>query len=245
MQKQDWYNKWFNHDYLNLYNNRNESEAQQHIKFLQEHLDIGQCQRILDLGCGTGRHARLLAALQKQVVGIDSSSYLINEAKKFAEKNPGLDLQFVKQDMRDITNIGSFELVISMFTSFGYFENDEENWQVFKNVNQTLVSRGKFFLDFLNPHWIIKNLVAHETKEVAGETVEIRRTIQDNIVFKTIQFPHRIYYEKVKLYSQEEIEKQLNLAGFNVIKTWGDYDGSPLHKESKRQMFYSESLKDL
>lgn len=242
MHKQDWYNDWFNCDYLKLYTHRDESEAKQQIQFLIEHVGIDNCHRILDLGCGTGRHSRLLAALKKQVVGIDTSSHLIEEAKTYAKNNPLLDLQFHKQDMRDIQNIGTFDFVISMFTSFGYFENDEDNWHVLKKIHRSLVSGGKFFLDFLNPHWIIKNLVAFELKEVDGETIEIHREIKNDFVTKTIKFPERTYYERVKLYSKEEIEMQLNRAGFKVVKTWSDYDGSSLHAEGRRQMFYSESV---
>ena len=75
----------------------------------------------LDLCCGPGRCAVVLAQRRFRVTGVDKTKYLLGKARQRA-KAAGVEVEWVQQDMRDFIRPDSFDLVISMFTSFGYFD---------------------------------------------------------------------------------------------------------------------------
>jgi len=224
----EWFHNWFNEDYLNLYSHRNKDEAENQISFLFRHLNIPSKACILDLGCGAGRHAKLLAEKGYEVVGLDASETLIKEAKKEGGAS------FVVGDMRRLEGLGRFDLVTSFFTSFGYFE-DEENRAVLRQIAAVLNPGGHFFLDFLNPELLEKQLVPREELKVGEETVQIERRIEKRRVEKSIRFPGRSYSESVKLYTKEEIEEMLRDAGLKPLRFWSGYS----QQKQDRQLFLS------
>jgi len=234
-QKNNWHLGWFNKDYLNLYSYRNELEAVSHVDFIIDNLPNKQKYKVLDMGCGSGRHSVLFADHAFHVIGIDTSEILINEAKKL--ENSKRDLKFYCQDMRNLRGFDKFDLIVNMFTSFGYFESDQENQSVINAVAYALESNGVFFLDFLSPKHVISNLTPSENLVVNGEKVSITRSIDENIVTKIIDFPGRSYTEHVKLYDRNTIEKMLQSAGLIVLKAWSDYNGTPWSEYGSRQLF--------
>lgn len=236
-EKEAWYEDWFNEDYIKLYEYRNTEEAKKQIAFLEKNLLLNGSETILDLGCGIGRHSGLFGNKGYKVVAVDTSPTFIQEAQRH---NPNAqNVKFQIRDMRYLEGLGKFDLVISMFTSFGYFENDSDNLRVLKETFHALNSKGKFFLDFLNPPYVIKNLVPQEQKEIDGEVIVITRNIANEKVIKKIAFPKRTYYEIVKLYNKETIENMLQAEGFEIVKIWGDYDESPWSEDSPRQLIFA------
>ena len=111
-----WYQDWFNEDYLKLYKMRNKEEAEKQIRFLEENLLLNGDERILDLGCGTGRHSILFADKGYNVVGVDASPTFIQEAQR--SYSDVRHLKFYLRDMRHIEDLGKFDVAVSMFTSF-------------------------------------------------------------------------------------------------------------------------------
>ncbi|MBD3183627.1 methyltransferase domain-containing protein, partial [Candidatus Poribacteria bacterium] len=121
----EWYEKWFGEEYKLVYPHRNEEEAFEQVEFLKSHIDIPEGARILDLCCGCGRHAVELKRQGYDVVGVDLSDELLKMACDRAEECE-LIMQFIKCDMREIPYKNEFDLVVNFFTSFGYFDTDEE-----------------------------------------------------------------------------------------------------------------------
>jgi SAM-dependent methyltransferase len=230
--KSDWFHNWFNEDYIHLYAHRDDTEAQKHVDFLSSELRLLGDERILDLGCGSGRHTFLFGRLGYNVVGIDTSEVLIHEAMKNLD-GPS-NISFIRKDMRDIGDLGKFNLILNMFTSFGYFEEDEENQKVLHIIHQALSIGGRFFIDYLHAPYVIKHLIPRETLQVRGEEVKITREIEGDLVIKTIEFPGRSYYESVKLYEPEKITEMLKDAGFTIDRLWGNYEGKPFNSSSER-----------
>lgn len=230
--KSHWFLDWFNEDYLNLYAHRDEEEAKEHINFLCHQLNLTGHEKILDLCCGSGRHAILLGKLGYDVTGVDTSDFLIGKAVESSKDVAAV--KFLCRDMRDIGDLGHFDVILSMFTSFGYFESDKQNQKVLHNISESLADGGLFFMDYLNVSHVYQNLKADDKLVVNGEKVSISRQIVGERVIKTIDFPGRSYRESVKLYDPTTISKMLKNAGFSIVTQWGNYEGESLSSLSER-----------
>ena len=132
-----WFTNWFDSKYYHiLYKNRDINEAKFFIENLITKLDLKD-KKILDLACGKGRHARLFNELGFNVVGIDLSLNSINEAKIFENKT----LKFFQLDMRNQFANEEFNIVTNLFTSFGYFDDLEDEQKTFNSINKALKKR--------------------------------------------------------------------------------------------------------
>lgn len=239
-QQIPWYRKWFNQDYLKLYAYRNLEEASKQVEFLIHAMSLHGSETILDLGCGTGRHSLELAKRGFTVTGIDLSQSLIEEGRKILKCYPELRAELLVEDIYSLKNFPLFNVIICLFTSFGYLEEDDENESFFNIVTSHLKEEGKFFLDFLHPFQVSTHLVPFEEKIVESETIQIFKSLENGQVVKTIVFsnPKRTYQEKVKLYNKEQIVKMMQRQGLNVIDVWNDYLGNPWSPVGERQLFY-------
>ena len=130
VEKKTWYKSWFGNEYLTVYAHRDEEEARQVIDLIQRFIKINSDFNILDLCCGQGRHVLHLASLGFKVMGIDLSRTLLEVAKY--KKNKDDSAHFIQADMRNLPTSQSFDLLLNLFTSFGYFETDKQIRCVFK-----------------------------------------------------------------------------------------------------------------
>lgn len=232
-----WYRNWFNEDYLKLYAHRTLEEAKQQVEFLEKALELKGDEKILDLGCGMGRHSIAFAIKGYTVTGVDASEYLIKQAKHKLAENPTLPVTFIHADIKESPPIGTFDLIISMFTSFGYFDEDKDNQEILSIVRKHLNPGGQFFLDYLHPFHVKKTLKPYEKKTVEGESVEIKIKIENDMAIKNITFPERRYQERVKLYARNQIQRMLQAVGFVTVDVWNDYQGNPWRPDGERQLF--------
>jgi SAM-dependent methyltransferase len=149
-----------------------EQEAQQIVTLLQP----PDRARILDVCCGYGRHSIPLAQRGFPVTGVDLSATQIQHAREVAKKTH-THLDFHVADARKLDFHGSFDVVLNMFVSFGFFTTETENKEVLRGIQRALKSGGKLLLDFWNREKEIR-----EFKPTACET------IRDIIVLKEWQF---------------------------------------------------------
>lgn len=239
-----WFANWFNTRYYHiLYKDRDFDEAENFIQNLTRELNLIPKSKIIDLACGKGRHSIFLNQLGFDVLGVDLSEESILHNKAFENKS----LTFKVHDMRDelYPNIveEKVDAVFNLFTSFGYFDEVEEDRQVFSSVKNALKEKGIFILDFLNEKFV-KNTLVKETIINKGEIdFTIKKRIENNHVIKDIIFEdkgeHFHFYEKVKLHTLEEIQKLAKEGGFEVQKVWGNYQLENFDLEtSPRCIFY-------
>lgn len=231
--KKEWYRDWFsNKYYLELYKYRNSQEAMDMINLIQRNVNLKKGDKVLDVCCGSGRHSIEFAKRGFDVTGFDLSGYLIGQAGKLKKnlKEKNLKLKFLKKDMRDFNFKNSFGLALNIFSSFGYFETDSDNFKVFENVYSSLVKKGFFVFDFLNEAYLKKNFVKEDFKILEGEKIIQKRRIENDFIFKDIKIGNRIYTERIKLYSLNVIKKELERLGFGVAKVYGDYYGNKFIK---------------
>jgi SAM-dependent methyltransferase len=189
--------------------------------------------RTLDLGRGAGRHLRPLARLQP-AVGLDLSPWLLAAARGNAIEAP-----LVRADMRTIPfEEGTFTFVVSLFTSFGYFEEDAENRHVLSEIARVTRPGGWIVLDFLNASRTRRSLVTFERTQIAGQWVEQARKISESgrFVRKRIRMmgSGHEFQERVRLFEAAELSAMLAAAGFEVAEVLGDYGGGPWTPDSPR-----------
>jgi len=240
----EWYKKWFSSKYyLKLYKHRDVAEAQNLINLIQRTLDFKKGSKVLDICCGAGRHTLELAKRGFDVTGFDLSEYLISQAKLNLKNSPEKNLQakFLIKDMRNFNFENSFDVAINVFSSFGYFSNDEENFKIFANTKKSLKENGHFIFDFLNDTYIKDNIVAESTDKIDGIEIALKRRIENNFIIKDIYIGKEKFTEILKLYSRIEICSYLIYLGFDIIEFFGDYYGNNYDKDlSKRLIIFAE-----
>jgi SAM-dependent methyltransferase len=228
----EWFEEWFGEEYLLLYPHRDEAEADRAVALVAGATGLQPGWRVLDVGCGAGRHARAFRSAGARVVGVDLSRTLLRIARGVT------DAPLVRADMRALPiRPGSMDLTVSLFTSFGYFERDEEHAGALREMVGTLRPGGWFVIDFLNASEVRRRLVPRERVAVLGGEVDVARTVSPDghYVCKTIVTPDgRRFVERVRLFEPHEIAAMLGDADIAVRHRFGDYDAAPLRPGSPR-----------
>ena len=232
-----WFRDWFGREYLALYPHRDRAEARRAVDLLRHATGRGPGTRVLDLGCGAGRHLVELARVGYRPTGLDLSMPMLEAATAAGFS------RLVRADMRRLPfRASSFDVVASYFTSFGYFDSETEDLEVLREVRRTLVPGGAFLLDFMNAHQVVANLRSEDRRSVSGvEVVQERRLVAGGrIVEKRITVgarlgrPPREFVERVRLYGPDELVALLARAGLVAGPRFGGYDRAPYTRASPR-----------
>jgi 2-polyprenyl-3-methyl-5-hydroxy-6-metoxy-1,4-benzoquinol methylase len=237
---ENWFKDWFSSDlYLSVYSHRNEEEAQQVCNLILESVKLDRGSYILDAACGAGRHSNYFSSLGYNVTGFDLSKTLLNVAKLQALQN-NLATDFICVDIRNVFFKQKFNLIVNLFTSFGYFFNDEENFSFIKNSFDFLKPGGYYVLDYFNPKFVMNNLVAESRREISGVFLLEKRCIINNRVEKEIHITRdgieQNFTESVALYSPEILIETISSFGFNLCNTFGDYEGNEFEENVSKRL---------
>jgi len=224
-EEKTWFKTWFNTKYYHiLYKDRNDNEAKKFISNLLGLLKLPPNSNCLDLACGKGRHARFLCENNLTVLGVDLSENSIKEAQKFENEN----LKFEVQDMRNSFRENEFDAVFNLFTSFGYFDSQQDNLKVLQAINRMLKQEGLLVIDFMNAHKVTKNLVATEIKKADDIQFNITRNYDGNHIFKNIEFDVDVekhnYTERVQALQLKDFKLLLKETGFELLETFGNFN---------------------
>ena len=240
-----WYKEWFDsEDYLKVYSHRDEAEAEKLVDLIIKNINLEPQSSLLDMACGAGRHAIVFAKMGFNVTAVDLSQRLLSEAKKNAF-NAEVIIDFVLSDIMDYKVSKKFDLAVNLFTSIGYFEDDEENYAVIKKAYNMLNESGYFILDYFNKDFLMKNLIPTSVLSLNGLRIVQNRSIKGKRVVKKIIIEKNglieEFYESVRLYSYDEMWNIINETGFTVIKIFGDFNGNEYEKEtSPRLIFFAK-----
>lgn len=241
-RQQAWYASWFDSPYYPLlYRHRDEAEAATFISALCQYLQPEPGSTALDLACGRGRHALVMAREGLRVTGLDLSESSIREAQVLAQAHPALALGFAKHDMREIYQEGAFDLVFNLFTSFGYFEDEQDDLRVLKAIWAGLKPGGRFVFDFLHAPYVQESFVPKEEKVMEGVHFAISRHITESWIVKQISVTdgghHYRFFEQVRHHQPEGLMVLLEQAGFNIQRLFGNYQLEPHNSDSPRCIF--------
>lgn len=220
----EWFVSWFDSPYYHiLYQHRNDTEAQLFMNNLTRFLKIPKGADVIDLPCGKGRHAKYLSELGYNVTGLDLSKNSIDHSKQYEHEF----LHFDVHDMRNPLD-KKYDAILNLFTSFGYFESDEEDLLVLSNFKNALKHNCFAVIDFINIEKAKAQLIAHETKIIDGIEFQITRKIVDEFIVKEITINDNgtvhHFYEKVKCIDLKKINQYLTKVGFKLIHTFGNYN---------------------
>lgn len=212
------------------------------INLLQRSISVNTKSRVLDIACGSGRHSLELARRGFEVTGFDLSEFLIKEAKKGLKESVEKDLKvkFLIKDMRDFNFKGSFDIAVNIFTSFGYFDNDKENFQVIKNVSDSLKKGGYFVFDFINKNYLVKNIVPYSLSRNGKFTIKQKRRIENDFVIKEISIKKGKelleFNEILRLYSLNEFKKVFESYNLRIQNLYGDYSGNKFNLNKSQRL---------
>ena len=240
-QKQEWFKDWFDTKYYHiLYQDRNDDEAQLFMQNLLSFIKLQKNSKLLDMPCGKGRHAIFLNSLGYDVIGADLSENSINYAKAFTNNT----LNFLVHDMRQPFNT-KFDAIFNLFTSFGYFDDEETNIKVLHNLKKGLKENGVLVVDFMNVNYVQQHLVAEEIITKNNIVFNIKRSIKDNFIVKEINFTadgrEHCFIERVKYLSLETLKNFIKKANLKLKHTFGDYSLSAFDsKKSSRLILILE-----
>ena len=226
-QQSEWFATWFNSPYYHaLYQDRDEQEAQLFIERLCQHLRLQKGISLLDLACGAGRHARVLHQLGFHVSGADLSANSIAAAQENAPE----DLHFFVHDMRDPLPC-CYNVVMNLFTSFGYFDSIRENARVMTSVYESLHPDGLFIIDFMNSEKVIRELMPRQEIKRDGIVFNIKKEVSNGRIVKTIAFQadgvSHFHQEKVQALDLIDFQQLLGDAGFEITQLFGSYTLEP------------------
>ena len=249
--EKEWFAEWFNHPlYLKVYSHRDDAEAKTCLETIirktgLESLTPSDIQ-VMDIACGAGRHALEFARRGFITTANDISPFLLECTRTQAEKE-NISIECIRQDMRHITAENAYDLVVQLFSSFGYFKTKEEDLQVLKNVHKALKRNGWYILDLINPVCLKKNLVPTSSKIIEDLYVSEKRRIESDCVIKQIIITAPDdsigFEESVRLYERETVEDMLSSTGLTVENIFGNYEGSAYDQEtSPRMMIFARKM---
>jgi SAM-dependent methyltransferase len=188
---------------------------------------------VLDLCCGPGRHSVELARRGFKVTGVDRTLFLLNKARRRARATR-VKVEFVRSDMRNFVRLGAFDLALSLWTSFGYFDNKGDDLRVLQNVHHSLKPRGALVVDVWGKERLAKGFQDTTSTRYANGTLLIQvHEIFDNwtrirnewILLKGNRTRRFRFHHT--LYSGQELRDLLLRAGFAKVKLYGEFDGQP------------------
>jgi 2-polyprenyl-3-methyl-5-hydroxy-6-metoxy-1,4-benzoquinol methylase len=120
------------------------------VDFIEKELGFNKGCRILDIGCGTGRHAIELAKRGYKVTGVDLSKSQLQRAKEKAG-DANVQIEFIQRDARKLEFEKQFDMAIMLCEGgFSLMETDEMNFTILQNAAKALKNNGKFIFTTLN-----------------------------------------------------------------------------------------------
>lgn len=221
-----WYEKWFDSPYYHqLYFQRDEEEASLFINNIIEHLSPEPRSKMLDVGCGKGRHCIQLASKGFDVTGIDLSPQSIEEAKKSENEC----LHFYEHDMRTRFRIDFFDYVFNLFTSFGYFDTQHENEKAIKTMAYALKPNGTLVFDYLNAQFAEDTLVHKSEVQFDGVNYYIIKWFDEHFFYKKIIVEDEKntrpleFTERVAKFTLGEFNDMLAYQRLQIQEVFGNY----------------------
>ncbi len=239
-----WYETAFEDPYLEVYAHRDLASARVEVEGLLARGLWDVRGRLLDLGCGFGRHLLALREHGFDAVGLDRSPGLLARAATLGDG--ALRGRLVRGDFRNLPfHARSFEALLMLFSSFGYF-SDEENARVLGEIGRILRPRGLAVFDLMNPSRVRAQLVPETRTERGGFEIIERRRLQDRDrrVVKDVRLhasdgSERSWTEDVRLYETAELGEMLAAAGLTLVRVDGDFDEVPLDPASPRMIVWA------
>ena len=205
-------------------------------------LALARCTagRVLDLCCGPGRHAVELAQRGFTVTGVDRSPFLLDIARQRGAE-AGVSPEWVSEDMRQFVRPDSFDLACNIFTSFGYFQDEQDDLRVLRNLHISLKDGGALVMELLGKERLARVWQNSSCDDLPDGGVLLQRrrlrhdwtrilsewTLIKDGDARTFSFEHTIY-------SGRELKDRLLHCGFRSVQLYGSLAGAPYDQDAAR-----------
>lgn len=245
----DWYAGFFEETWLDevaLHVPAERTERQ--VAFVLERLQDAPGRRLLDLACGHGRISLPLARAGWRVTGLDLSRRSLQLAREAAERD-GLDVEWVHGDMREPPP-GPFDAAVSIWTAFGYFEEEADNQRVLDAVAEVLAPGGLLLVDVVNLLNLARRFRDRSWERNEAGTIFLQEHEYDVLTGRnrarwtfvrpggeTSELVH-----SVRTYAPHELAAMFRRAGLELAGAWGDFEGAELSLDSWRLILLGRRL---
>jgi SAM-dependent methyltransferase len=221
-----------------------EENTPRQVDFIERALELAPEMRILDLGCGHGRHSNELARRGYKVVGMDIVEGFLEIARRDAE-GLGVAPEFVRGDIRSFRVEGGFDRVLMLFDVIGFFD-DEENEVILRNAYEALNPGGKLLLDLRTREWVARIPAASVVDKGNGDMmvdrvafdIETGRLVDQRTFIRGGEARNVSF--SVRLYTYTEMRSILRAIGFRVSRAFGGYEETPLTLARPRTLIVAE-----
>jgi SAM-dependent methyltransferase len=241
----EWFEVFFNEVYPECWGGGDPFRPEHTPKeadFVVAALGLEPPAHVLDLACGHGRHCLALARKGFRMTGVDLTERFLQAGRQAAQE-AGLEIEWIRQDMRRIEFDSEFDAAINMFSAFGYFEDDNDDLEVLKRVARALKPRGKFFIDVVNRDSIMAHFEPCAVLQDTGEMLVVERRHFDPLTginhsaLAVVKGGERRDYEvKCRLFNLTEMRRLLTLAGLRFERAYGSYEGEDFERLSRRML---------
>jgi SAM-dependent methyltransferase len=214
-----------------LFDQRRWSDAPAEVDKIVTLLGLQVGMTVLDLCCGVGRHSLEFARRGFHVTGLDRTRAYLEQAARQASAE-SLAIDWIHQDMRTWRRPETFDAVVNLFTSFGYFEDQEQDREVVRNVYHSLKAGGAFLIDVMGKEILARIFQERDWHEEDGTLVLQERKVSKAWSWMEnrwilIQGGHRIEHKlSHRIYSAAELMTLLIDCGFARAEAYGDFTGN-------------------
>ncbi len=245
-----WYRAFFRGDWQ-----RGAAEAitpesgERQARFIAQVLELQPGACVLDTVCGNGRHAIPLARMGFDVTGADLSETQIGSARQAAAA-AGVKVRLLVSDMRELPFESEFDAAFNAFTSFGYFEDQEDDRRALRAFRRALRPGGRFFIDYINLLGLVPRFSPQNFQRGEGDALLLTEhrwellegAMHDTWTLRERDGTERSYESFIRMYAPYELKRELEGAGFKVLKGFGGWDGGELRATSIRLMLLAEAV---
>jgi len=201
--------------------------------------EVSPGSKVLDLCCGVGRHSIEFARRGFKVTAVDRTDRYLERARQTAEE-AGVEIEFVKSDMREFVRPEQFDLALNMFTSFGYFEDPADDVQVAGQIMESLKPGGALVLDTMGKEILARIFEPRSWDRVGDITTIEERWVTQNWGWIENRWMlirgDKIYHHAIshRLYAATEYIRLFRDAGASEAECFGNLDGEPYDHKARR-----------
>ena len=233
-----------------LFNEERRKQAPADVEQILGLIKLPSGAAVLDMGCGPGRHALRFAQQGYRVTGVDRTASYLEIARQDAKwvRQP---IEWVQADMREFRRENAFDAAVNLFTSFGYFENADDDRRVADNLFASLKPGGHLVMELMGKEVLARIFQPRDWHQEPDGTIllEERRVTADwswidvrwIVVHGQRTAEHRFGH---RLYSASELKGVLASCGFTALRACGSLEGAPYDHKAERLVILARKHPD-
>lgn len=218
-----------------------DEEATEQVEQLLDLLYLPPNGQVLDVPCGVGRHAVELANRGFDVTAVDATAAYLETARERA-REAAAEAEFVHEDMREFRRRASYDLVLNLYTSFGYFADRDEDERTARNFHASLKPGGALVMDLTSKELLARDFEERTWDERNGAYVLEEHNVTDDWTWMENRWivvddgETREFEVSHRLYSAAELRELLERVGFGEVSVYGDFAGSNYDETAERMV---------